>query len=176
MNDTRIPTFLFLLLVVFAVLQCVRIYPQLPEVMASHFDAHGTPNGWQPKRAFFILIGVVIVVCTIPAFIVPRRLPFMSPDKINQPNKSYWLAAERREETWRFFRVQMAWLGCALLFILLYAMFQAINANLPSIGRFHSRGMWCALAAFLLFTIIWMVHLIRHFCKLPESDSSSLSR
>ena len=75
MNDARIPTFLFLLLVLFAVLQCVHVYPQLPDVMASHFDARGTPNGWQPKHAFFILIAVVILVCTIPAFIVPWRLP-----------------------------------------------------------------------------------------------------
>src|SRR5215469_1218005 len=168
MNDARIPTFLFLLLVAFAVLQCVHVYPQLPDVMASHFDAHGTPNGWQPKSAFFILIAVVILICTIPAFIVPRRLPSMSTDKINLPNKSYWLSPERREETWRFFRVQMAWWGCALLFILLYAMFQAINANLPSVGRFNSEGMWYALVAFLLFTIVWVVHLIRHFSKLPE--------
>jgi len=171
MNDARIPTFLFLLLVLFAVLQCVHVYPQLPDVMASHFDARGTPNGWQPKHAFFILIAVVILVCTIPAFIVPWRLPSMSPARINLPNKAYWLAPERREETWCFFRVQMAWWGCALLSILLYSMFQAINANLPSIGHFNSEGMWYALAAFLIFSVIWMVGLIRHFSKLPDSNS-----
>lgn len=172
MNDARIPTFLFLLLVIFAVLQCVHVYPQLPHVMASHFDAHGTPNGWQPKAAFFILIGAVIVICTIPAFIVPRWLPSLSPEKINLPNKTYWLAPERRDETWRFFRVQMAWWGCALLFVLLYAMFQAINANLPSVGQFNSEGMWYVLAAFLLFSITWVVHLVRHFSKSPDSNSS----
>lgn len=172
MNDARLPSFLFVLLVLFAVLQCVHLYPQLPDVVASHFDAHGTPNGWQPKSAFFIVIGVAIVVCTIPAFIVPRRLSSMSPDRINLPNKSYWLAPERRDETWRFFRVQMAWWGCALLFVLLYALFQAINANLPSVGYFNSEGMWYVLAAFLLFSIVWMVHLIRHFSKLPDSNFS----
>lgn len=176
MNDARIPTSLFLLMVLFAILQCARVYPQLPDVMASHFNAHGTPNDWQPKPAFFILIGVVILVSAIPAFLVPRRLPSMSPDKMNLPNKSYWLAPERREETWRFFRVQMAWWGCALLFILLYAMFQAINANLPSVGHFNSAGMLYVLVAFLLFSVAWVVHLIRHFSKLPDSESPSTSR
>jgi Protein of unknown function (DUF1648) len=66
MNDARIPTFLFLPLVAFAVLQCLHIYPQLPDVMASHFDAHGTPNGWQPKSAFFILISVPKIRSTCP--------------------------------------------------------------------------------------------------------------
>jgi uncharacterized membrane protein len=176
MNDTRIPVSLFLLMVLFALLQCAHVYPQLPDVMASHFDAHGTPNGWQPKLAFFILFAVVILVSAIPAFVIPRRLPSISPDKINLPNKSFWLAPERREETWRFFRVQMAWWGCALLFILLYAMFQAINANLPSVDHFNSEGMWYVLGAFLLFTVAWIVHLIRHFSKLPESTFSSPSR
>jgi uncharacterized membrane protein len=176
MNNERIPTFLFLLLVLFAVLQCVHLYPQLPDTVASHFDAHGRPNGWQHKSAFFIVIGVVILVCTIPAFIIPRRLPYISPDKINLPNKSYWLAPERREETWRFFRVQMAWWGCALLFVLLYAMFLAINANLPSVDHFNSEGMLYALGAFLLFSVIWMIQLVRHFSQLPDSNSSSSSR
>ena len=55
------------------------------------------PNGWQPKPAFFILIAVVILTPAIPAFIVPRRFPSIPADKINLPNKSYWLAPERRE-------------------------------------------------------------------------------
>jgi uncharacterized membrane protein len=176
MNNPRVPASLFLLMALFAILQCVRVYPQLPDVMASHFNAHGTPNGWQPKPAFFILVGIVILTSAIPAFVIPRRLPSISPDKINLPNKSYWLAPERREETWRFFGVQVAWWGCALLFLLLYAMFEAINANLPSIGHFNSEGMWYALAGFLLFTIVWIVHLIRHFSKLPESESAPTSR
>jgi len=176
MKDSRLPTFLFCLMVVLAVLQCVHIYPQLPDVMASHFTGRGVVNGWQPKPAFFLLIGVVIIVSAIPAFVVPRRLPSMPDEKINLPNKSYWLAPERREETWRFFRAQMAWWGCALLFLLLYTMSLAINANLPSVGHFDWQGMWYALGAFLLFTTLWIVHLLRYFYKIPGSGISSPTR
>lgn len=172
MNDTRIPTFLFCLMVVLGVLQCVHVYSQLPAVMASHFTGRGIPNGWQPKPAFFFLIGVVMLLSAIPAFIVPRGLPTMPPEKINLPNKDYWLAPERREETWRFFSVQMAWWGCALLFLLLYAMTLAINANLPSVGYFDWQGMWHALGGFLLFTVLWIVHLLQHFYKIPPSGIS----
>lgn len=175
MNDSRPPTFLFCLMVVLGVLRCVHVYPQLPDTMASHFTARGIPNGWQPKPALFLLIGVVIMVSAIPAFIVPRRLPAMPADRINLPNQSYWLAAERREDTWRFFRAQMAWWGCALLLLLLYTMSAAINANLPSIGYFNWRGMWYALGAFLLFTTLWIVHLLRHFYNLPPTQVASTS-
>ena len=121
MNDARLPTFLYVFLLVLGLLQWAHVYPQLPDVMASHFSGHGTPNAWQPKPAFFRVDGIVIPVTAVPTFVVPRRLPSMPPDKINLPNKSYWLAPERREATFCFVRTQMAWFGCALLFVLLYA-------------------------------------------------------
>lgn len=173
MNDSRLPTILFCVLLLFAVLECVHVYPQLPDVMTSHFTGRGVPNGWQPKPAFFLLFGVVIVVGTIPAFIVPRLLPSIPEDKINLPNKSYWLAPQRRERSWRSFRGQMAWWGCALLFLLLYGMSQAVNANLPRIGYFDWQGMWYALGGFLLFTTLWIIHLLRHFYNVPDSQSST---
>ena len=71
MNDSRLPTILFCVLLLFAVLECVHVYPQLPDVMTSHFTGRGVPNGWQPKPAFFLLFGVVIVVGTIPASSCP---------------------------------------------------------------------------------------------------------
>jgi uncharacterized membrane protein len=175
MNDKRLPGFLYLASVIAAILRCAYVYPQLPDVMASHFNAYGVPNGWQPKNTFFILIAAVIVIPAVLAFIVPRRFPSMPPDKINLPNKSYWLAPERREETWRFFSAQMAWFGCALLFLLLYAMSQAIDANLPSVGQLNWPGMCFALGAFMLFIVVWVVHLLRHFSRVPESQSQSSS-
>ncbi|MGB2662657.1 MAG: DUF1648 domain-containing protein [Candidatus Acidiferrum sp.] len=175
MIDKRLPLFLYLAAAVSAILRCAYVYPELPDVMASHFNAYGEPNGWQPKPAFFILIAVVILTPAIPAFIVPRRFPSIPADKINLPNKSYWLAPERREETWRFLSAQMAWFGCALLFLLLYAMSQAIDVNLPSVGLFNWQGMWYALGAFMLFIAVWIVHLLRHFSRVPESQCPSSS-
>jgi uncharacterized membrane protein len=176
MNDPRLPTLLFCFLLLLGILQCVHVYPQLPNVMASHFTGRGVPNGFQPKSAFFCLIGVIVALCAIPAFLVPRRLPKLPPEKINLPYKSYWLAPERREDTFRFFRAQMAWWGCGLLFLLLYTMFLAVNANLPGIGYFNWQGMLLALGAFLLFTILWLTHFVLHFCNVSDSPTSSRSR
>jgi uncharacterized membrane protein len=172
MNHPRLPTFLFCFLLLLGILRCVQVYPQLPDVMASHFSGRGVPNNFQPKSAFFLIFGVVTAVCAIPAFFVPRRLLNLSPDKINLPNKSYWLAPERREDTFRFFRAQMAWWGCALLFLLLYTMILAINANLRSVGYFNGQRLLFALGAFLLFTVCWLVHFVGHFLNVPDSPSS----
>jgi uncharacterized membrane protein len=176
MNDTRVPTFLYVFLLLLGLLQWAHVYPQLPDIMASHFSGHGTPNNWQPKQAFFLLMGVVVLISAIPTFVVPRRLASMPEDKIDLPNKSYWLAPERREDTFRFVRVKMAWFGCALLFLLFYATSEAINANLPNIGHFNWRGMWFALGGFLVFTVVWLVQFLRHFYNVPKPEYSSQPR
>ena len=138
----------------------------------NHFTGRGIPNGWQSKPAFFLLMAIVIVVTALPTFLVPRRLPSMSPEKINLPNKSYWLAPEHRASTWSFLRAQMAWFGCALLFVLLYASSQAINANLPGITQFDWQGTLYVLGGFLLFCIGWLIHLLHHFYNPPDSEIS----
>lgn len=176
MNDSRLPTILYFLLLAFGIAGSIHVYPQLPAVMASHFTAYGQPNGWAPKPAFFLIMTIAVVVTTIPTFIVPRKISSLSAEKINLPNKEYWLSPEHREGTWSFLRVQMAWFGCALLFILLYATSQAINANLPSIRHFNWRGMLYVLVGFSGFCILWLVHFLRHFYTVPESEISSPTR
>jgi len=175
MNDSRLPAFLYLLMLVLGVLQWVHVYPQLPETMASHFSANGAPNGWQPKQAFFLLASVVIAMTTLPSFLVPRLLGSLPASLVNLPHKDFWLAPERREETTRYFRSQMAWFGCALLFLLLYAISQAINANLPGIRHFDAQGMWYVLGGFMLFTLVWTIYFLRHFYNVPPSQLSSSS-
>jgi uncharacterized membrane protein len=172
MSDSRLPTLLYLLMLAFGLLHWAHRYPQLPNVMASHFAADGAPNGWQPKFVFFLLTSLVIAVTAIPTFLVPRKMAMLSPDKINLPNKAYWLAPEQRDETWRFVAAYMAWFGCGLLFVLLYGISQAINANLPAVGHFNSQRMWRVLVGFALFVIVWLIHLLRHFYKVPSSSSS----
>jgi uncharacterized membrane protein len=168
MNDSRLPALLYVLMLLLGVLQWVHAYPQLPAIMASHFAANGTPNGWEPKQAFFLLTSVIISMTAIASFVVPRWIASLPASLINLPHKPYWLAPERREETLRFLRAQMAWFGCGLLFLLLNAISQAINANLPGMRHFDSRGMLYVLGGFVLFSLAWTAHFLRHFYNVPK--------
>ena len=175
MTSTRVPALVYFLLLVLGLLQWADAYSQLPSTMASHFAGDGTPNGWQPKEVFFAFAAIIIVVTAIPAFFVTRKIRKLPPDKINLPNKAYWLAPEHREEAWQFISAFMAWFGCGLLFVLLYGISQAINYNLPSIRRFDSQGMSVVLAGFTLSVILGLVYFVRHFYKVPLSVPSSLA-
>jgi uncharacterized membrane protein len=173
MSDSRLPKLFFVLLLLLGLLNWARVYPQLPDSMASHFAGDGTPNGWEPKPFFFALMALILAMSAFVAFLVPRLVAAQPDSRINLPNKLYWLSPTHRQETMRYFAAQMAWFGCALLFVLLYGTSQAINANLRAIGYFDSRAMWYVMAGFLLFTFVWLIHFVRHFVKVPEPHSSA---
>ena len=170
MTDSRLPALIYFLLLLLGVLHWVSVYPQLPDTMASHFAANGAPNGWQPKQAFFLLTAVIIAVSAIPTFFVTRSIRKRPPERLNLPHKEYWLSSEHQEETWRFIGAFMAWFGCAILFVLLYAVSQAINFNLPSIHRFDTQGMWHVLAGFILSVVLGLAYFIRHFYNVPRAS------
>ena len=172
MNSSRLPVLIYFLLLILGLLHWVSVYSQLPDTMASHFAANGTPNGWQSRQAFFLLTAIIIGVSAFPTFFVTRSISKRPPDKINLPHKEYWLSPEHREETWRFIGTFMAWFGCAMLFVLLYAVSQAINFNLPSIHRFDTQGMWYVLAGFILSVILGLIYFVRHFYDVPPGSGS----
>lgn len=170
MSNSRIPVLFFLFLLLLGVLQWVNVYPQLPSRVACHFAADGTPNGWQPKQDFFLIPGLAIALCIFVSFVLPRILALLPPSMINLPNKSYWLAEERLAETVKVMNVHLAWFGCGFLFVILYAMSQAIHSNLPTHGQFDANGMLFVIAGFLLYAFFVFAHMLRYFLRVPPSN------
>ncbi|HET8577739.1 MAG TPA: DUF1648 domain-containing protein [Methylomirabilota bacterium] len=154
-----------LVLLVLVALQIAYFYPQLPETVASHFDAAGRPNGWAPKGAFLGLYAAVVGLMVGLFLIVPVLLARLPVALINLPNKDYWLAAERREQTWTTIQLHLLTLGNATVALVLIIFQLAIRANLsrsPSL----SPVVWILLAAFLGFAVAWTVRFLRAF-RLP---------
>ena len=172
MDDARVPKIIYCLMLTVGVLSWARSYPLLPERIASHFRFDGTPNGWQPKDTFFLIMLLVVGLTFLFTFLVPRFIAARPDKRINLPHKSYWLAPARREETVRFIAAQMAWSGCAILFVILFGSFLAIRANLSPDGRFDNGSMIQVLAVFLFLMVLWTIHFLRHFYRLPEDSSS----
>jgi uncharacterized membrane protein len=138
--------------------------------MASHFNASGAATAWMPKSGFFILIAVVTLAASV---LVPRSLAKLSNDKINLPNKEYWLAPERRIETMQYLGAQMGWFGCALLALLLSGLYIAVAANFRPDHHFDSGSFYVVLGAFLAFILVWLVRLLSHFSRVPQPNVGS---
>ena len=168
MNATWVPRIVYGSLLAIGVLDWLRRYPLLPARMASHFGPHGEVTNWQSKEQFFMTMVVVVGVSFVGGFVVPLLIGKMPANMINLPNKGYWLAGERREETMRYLSMKMGWVGCGVLFLLLFVTSEAINANMPSHGQFNIGATFAALFGFVLFMGLWTILLMRHFNRVPE--------
>jgi uncharacterized membrane protein len=171
--NSRLPKFLFVLLAVYAAAHFSSYYPQLPHVVASHFNARGVANGWQTKSVFFSMFVGVSVLAAVVGFAIPRIISVIPPEFVNLPNKRYWLAPEHLAEAMEFMKTYFAWFGCAVFLIILLTFDYAIQSNLHPENRPDASRMWYILAGFLVFTIVWIARLFSRFGRTPENDSHS---
>ena len=99
MKTLRIAIVFLALAWFFFFFQIHRWAPQLPETVATHFDAAGRPNGWMPHAQhvrFLLSLGAGLPLFIIALF---YSLRFSPASLINIPNREFWLAPERRAQT-----------------------------------------------------------------------------
>ena len=151
---------LFFLIGVF-VSQCVYYYPNLPEIMASHFDGAGKPNGWMSKQSFFLLEVVILGFIILEFTFLPWIIGKMPNRLINMPNKEFWFAEERRTETINIIQHFFEWFSAGLLALFVSVNQLVFRANLT--GENLSSYSWLILGAFLFFVVIWLIKFLRRF-------------
>jgi uncharacterized membrane protein len=166
MSNTRLPSSVFFVLAMLGAVQYFYYAPQLPEVLGSHFAGNGVVNGWQTKAAFFGMELAVVILAAVVGFGIPRIIGAMPVSLINLPNKEFWLSPERREETFGYLQMHMAWFGCALLAFLLFVMELVFRANLQRPVRMNSAAFVAALVAFLVFSGASTVRLVVRFARI----------
>jgi hypothetical protein len=90
---------------------------------------------------------------------------------LNVPNKEFWLAPERREQTVAFFKKQFAWFGCAFLAFILVVNELVFAANQTHPRQLNNTEFVAALIAFLVFVAVWTGRLIFYFSKTKDQLS-----
>ena len=159
----KVSTIILAILILVYIGQMFYFYPQLPETIASHFDASGQANGFMTKNSFFAFETILLVFLTAMFSLIAKWLPKMPDSSVNLPNKDYWLAPERRAQTFAVFDNFFAWLNVAVA-----AMFVGINqivltANLTRKDP-NPMTLWIVLGAFFaLIIILIFVHLKQFF-------------
>ena len=155
---------IFFALVGLAIIQIAYYYPQMPDVIASHFDGLGAANDWSSRNGFFGLYAAMLLMLVGIFIYAPRWSEKRARFGMKIPNRDYWLAAERIEQTRAFFRCQMIIMGVVHLSLVIFTMQLAIQANFEQSPRLHSSIGW-ALGLYFTILLIWLIHFYRHFRK-----------
>lgn len=167
MQNSRLPKSVFVVVAGLAALYFWSTYAQLPDVVASHFNARGVPNGWQPKSLFFEFFAGAVAIAGFLTFGIPAIFSKMPVSVINLPHKEYWLAPERKPETLALLNRSFAWFGCAVLLVVTTAVNYAIGQNLHPGGPLGAVLLLSVLAGFLVFVFASSIRMLRHFSRPP---------
>lgn len=173
MLNPRLPKSIFVFLVVLAFIYFWNFYSQLPEVVASHFDRWGRPNGWQPKSSFFTVFLATTVLAAFLVFGLSGLIRVMPVQLINLPNKRYWLGPEQRESTLDYLSSYFAWFGCAVFLVIFFAFDYAVRSNLHPGHPPSSAHLWFPLITFLGLTLVGTSRLLIRFTRPPQDSSLS---
>ena len=155
---------LFFALAGLAFIQIAYYYPKMPDVVASHFDGLGAANDWSSRNGFFGLYAALLLLLVVVFIYVPSWSEKRARFGMKIPNREYWLAPERIEQTRQFFRCQVMLIGVLHLSLMIIVMQLAIQANFNQIPQLHP-GIGWALGLYFVILIAWLVHFYRHFRK-----------
>ena len=168
MQRSSLPKLVFLLLAAYAAIHFSSSYAQMPGVVASHFNAHGAPNGWQTKTAFFGAFIAMTVLSFVIGFGLSAIIGGLPIQLINLPNKQYWFSPDHRGTTLEFLKSYFAWFSCAIYLVIIVFFDYAVQSNMHPENPPAASRLWHTLAAFLTFVIAWLIRMFTRFGRLPQ--------
>jgi len=137
---------------------------QMPALVGSHFAASGAADSFMSRGRYLALMLCVTIV--LPLLVtLPVSLGLDNP---NLPNRDYWLAPERREETIAFVRQQMMRFGVALLLFICYAHWLVTRANEHSPPALSVVSLVSGLLMFAAYAVIWIALYFTRFRHVPK--------
>jgi uncharacterized membrane protein len=159
------------LLIFLALVHMVHYYPLLPDRVADHFGFSGEANGWSPKSEFVIVYAALMLFMAVVFVGLAFLMPKFPPRTLNMTNKDYWLALERRAETYRFVTSQIIWFGNLTMAFIIATMHMTISFNLGKSVRLGI-GFWVLLGGYLVLITVLSIMMIRRFAKTPKAGES----
>ncbi len=133
--------------------------------MAVHCAGDGSANGWSDRATFWLIYAITL---GISGLIWGSTQFAIGPSaRINLPNREYWTAPERRDQTVAYLRRWFLWFGAVLTGVLVSTFELVLRANLRPVVHLDNKVFHQLFVPFLLFTGIWTVSLLLHF-RLPR--------
>lgn len=162
MNHWKLPAAILSLAIVTGLGLQLWYWPLLPDPMATRFNEQGQPTGWMAKLPATLISAALLTI--LPLFLIGSSLVirWLPISMINLPNREYWLAEERREETIQWITTWMLWLTVSVTLLMVainHLTFIANRDNTP-ISLFL---MWGMLGLFVFSILVFLLFVFRRF-------------
>jgi uncharacterized membrane protein len=167
MKNHRFALIFWILTCVTAVLLALYYYALLPAKVASHFGPGGHPDAWTSKEEFITFYFIIVSVITVLFTALPYLVTLLPVSLINLPNKDYWFAPERSEETLKFLRNYPLWFASATVLLVIDIFHQVFVVNIGKAASLDHPTL--SIVLYMGFCLAWTVGLFLRFRKPKNS-------
>jgi Protein of unknown function (DUF1648) len=152
-------------LMVFSVTFVIYTSYHLPGSVATHFNINNEADGWMTRNSYLLLILTLII--SIPAVISVgiSMLSQQFPHLINLPNRDYWLAPQRLDESLDFLASHGHRLGRLIIVLMTGLHYVVLVANRAEPPVLPQSWLMAILLGFVFALGIWVLALYRRFPK-----------
>jgi hypothetical protein len=150
-------------LVVFAAVFIVYTARYLSEPVAVHFGTGNQADGWMSRNGYLIFMLSFMIGMTAFITFVVGTLPAKFPQWTNVPNRDYWLAPKRRDESLRYLSAHGKRLGYLIVMMMLGMHYTILLANHTRPPSLPVPVFTSILIGFAVALIWWIVRLYRRF-------------
>jgi len=147
----------------------LRAHTLLPPKVATHYGNSGIPDSYMSNTYSLLLWLGTFLFLALLFFSMPYLLKKTRTEWINLPNREYWLAPERRENTIRIMSDYMYIFGSMLNGFFIVILWLTVIAHKQTPVQLSTSGMLTALALLFAATAVWLIQLFRQF-RLPRSE------
>lgn len=152
-------------LMVFSVTFVIYTSYYLPSHVATHFNLDNEPDGWMTRNAYLLLMLTLLI--SIPS-IVSVSISLLSekfPHLINLPNRDYWLARPRQNESLDFVATHGHRLGRLVTVLMTGLHYVVLVANRAEPPALPQSWFMAILLGFVFALGMWVMALYRRFSK-----------
>jgi hypothetical protein len=139
----------------------------LPPTVASHFDGAGYPNGFMPRSLYVTLLALIVFAVPLLLSVAPLIASGPAGERLNVPNKAFWLHPDRREATLAYIARHARWFGYSVTVFLCYVHWLVVRANALHPAHLSSPALIAGLVAFFIALLAWLAALYVHFRTRP---------
>lgn len=156
------------LLAVIAALFVIFTSAELPALVGSHFNFKGEADDWMTRGNYVALMVVFVLVYPALMTLAFTWFPAKFPRLINIPQRDYWLAPERRDESLGFLAFHGCWFSCMLLLLLIGVHYAIVVSHRTQPPTLPLPLFFSMLGGFGVALIVWTVKLVRRFPKTAQ--------